>query len=323
MASIFASALRTQARAVLVASRARTLAAAPAAARSFSLALASRHTPASTLALARALSTSQALQSEYGGYERAERPPNPPGKTIYVGNLPYALQDVEIEEFMSTFGPIKEIRMGLRPDGSAKGYCHIEFESQADAEKVFNAHADEPLYIAGRTPRIDYAPQRVRVTTDPYHKLFVYDFPHDENTLREMFGSFDSDILSVYMMKDKMGNPTGSGFVEFNGVPQATEALAALNGQEIDGTRLNVSFARPPKPRAERSHGGDWQDRGGRSGGGDRGGYSRGGGGGGGRGGYGGGRGGSYGGGGGRGGYGGDRGGDRGGYQGGGRDSGY
>ena len=220
---------------------------------------------------------------------------------------------------------------------------------------MFAAHADEPLYIAGRTPRIDYAPQRVRVTTDPYHKLFVYDFPHGESTLREMFGSFDSDILSVYMsayfappasqapylrvltvddpahtyyltVKDKMGNPTGSGFVEFNGVPQATEALAALNGQEIDGTRLNVSFARPPKPRAERSHGGDWQDRGGRSGGGDRGGYSRGGGGGASRGGYGGdrgGRGGSYGGGGGRGGYGGDRGGDRGGYQGGGRDSGY
>lgn len=80
----------------------------PAAARSFGLASRQSTTPS----FLRALSTSQAVSAEYGGYERAERAPNPPNKTLYVGNLPYSVQDVELEEFLSSFGPIKDIRMG-------------------------------------------------------------------------------------------------------------------------------------------------------------------------------------------------------------------
>lgn len=92
-----------------------------------------------------------------------------------------------------------EFVVGLRPDGSAKGFAHIEFASQADAVKCFEAHQEEPLFIVGRTVRVDYAPQRNPVTTEPYHKLYIYDFPHDEQTLRELFKSYDSSILSVFM----------------------------------------------------------------------------------------------------------------------------
>lgn len=114
MASLFTSTLRTQARAAFSASRARLAVATPAAARSFGL-VASRHANAATPSFARALSTSQSLRAEYGGYEareRTERAPSPPNKTVYIGNLPYSIEETEIEEFMATFGDIVSIRMG-------------------------------------------------------------------------------------------------------------------------------------------------------------------------------------------------------------------
>jgi hypothetical protein len=66
---------------------------------------------------------------------------------------------------------------------------------------------------------------------------------------------------------------------------EAQAAIAALNGQQVDGRTLTVNEARPREDR-----GGGGGGRGGYGGGGGRGGY----GGGGGRGGYGGGRGGRY-----------------------------
>jgi len=116
-------------------------------------------------------------------------------------------------------------------------------------------------------------------------------------------------------VRNRSGEPTGSGFVEFDTIDHATEALNELNGRELEyGIKLNLNYARPArKPTGGRSHGGDWQGRGQSNdygGGGRGGGYQRGGGGGGrggGRGGYEGGRGGGDGGGyrqsGGRGGY--------------------
>jgi len=101
-------------------------------------------------------------------------------------------------------------------------------------------------------------------------------------------------VQSAEVIQDRdTGRSKGFGFVQIGSDAEAQAAIAALNGQDLDGRNLTVNEA---KPREDRPRGG-------------------GGGGGGGRGGYGGG-----GGGGGRGGYGGGGGGGRGGSGGGGRD---
>lgn len=43
---------------------------------------------------------------------RAVRSPHPPNNSIFVGNLPLKVREQEVEEFLSTFGPIASIRMG-------------------------------------------------------------------------------------------------------------------------------------------------------------------------------------------------------------------
>ena len=135
-------------------------------------------------------------------------------------------------------------------------------------------------------------------------KLYVGNLPYSitEDELRAMFAEVGT-VTSVSLITDRAtGQPKGFGFVEMETEQAAQEAIAKLNGREMQQRTLNVSEARP---MAERSGGG--------FGGGGRGGYSGGGSGGrgGSRGGGSGSRGGPRGGGGDRGGGGGDRGGGR------------
>lgn len=117
-------------------------------------------------------------------------------------------------------------------------------------------------------------------------KLYVGNLSYNsmEDDVRDLFAEV-GDVVSVTIITDRdTGRSKGFGFVEMDSENTAQDAIARLNGRELDGRTLTVSEARPP-----REH----------SGGGGRGGDRRGGGGYSGGGGYGGGRGGS--------GYGGDR----------------
>jgi len=130
-------------------------------------------------------------------------------------------------------------------------------------------------------------------------KLYVGNLSYNTSSsdLEQLFAQHGA-VQSAEIISDRdTGRSKGFGFVQMGSDEEAQAAIAALNGQEVDGRTLTVNEA---KPREDRPRGGG-------------GGY--GGGGGGGRGGYGGGGGGrSGGGGGGRGGYGGGGGGrDRGG----------
>lgn len=119
-------------------------------------------------------------------------------------------------------------------------------------------------------------------------KLYVGNLSFSTSTqdLEQMFGELGT-VESTNIIEDReTGRSRGFGFIEMSSKEEGMNAIAALNGKEIDGRSLTVNEA---KPREDRGSGG----------GGGRGGY---GGGGGNRGGGGGNRGGGSGG---RGGYGG------------------
>jgi len=95
-----------------------------------------------------------------------------------------------------------------------------------------------------------------------------YDTTQDQ--LQALFEAH-GEVSSVNVITDRdTGRPRGFAFVEMATEQAANAAIAALNGQEVDGRALTVNEAKPREPRS----GG--RDRGG-SRGGDRGG-SRGGG---------------------------------------------
>ena len=125
-------------------------------------------------------------------------------------------------------------------------------------------------------------------------KLYVGNLSYrmTDSDLEQLFASHGSVSSAQIIMDRDTGRSKGFGFVEMASDQDATAAITALNGKEIEGRTLTVNEARPKEDRGGGGGGGY-----GGGGGGGRGGYG-GGGAGGGRGGSGGGRGG-YGGGGG------------------------
>ena len=78
-------------------------------------------------------------------------------------------------------------------------------------------------------------------------KLYVGNLSYDMNEaeLRELFTPFgEPDSAKVITDRDT-GRSKGFGFVEFADNAQATAAMNALNGKEINGRALTVNEARP------------------------------------------------------------------------------
>jgi len=82
--------------------------------------------------------------------------------------------------------------------------------------------------------------------------LFVgnLSFQTTEGDLRALFEPF-GEITRIQLMTDRdTGRSRGFAFVDMARDEDATQAIAALNGKEVDGRALTVNEARP---RTERS----------------------------------------------------------------------
>jgi len=110
-------------------------------------------------------------------------------------------------------------------------------------------------------------------------KLYVgnLSFNTSNQDLNDLFGTVGTVVSSNIIEDRETGRSRGFGFVEMSSKAEGEEAIATMNGKEVDGRTLKVNEAKPQESRG--------------GGGGGRGGS---------RGGYGGGGGGNYGGGGGR-----------------------
>ena len=87
-------------------------------------------------------------------------------------------------------------------------------------------------------------------------------FDTTERDLETAFAGY-GEVQSARLATDRDTNrPRGFGFVEMANQTEAESAIAGLNGKELQGRTLTVNEARPR------------EDRGNRSGGGNRGGYA-------------------------------------------------
>jgi cold-inducible RNA-binding protein len=104
-------------------------------------------------------------------------------------------------------------------------------------------------------------------------RLYVGNLSYNttEETLRNAFERDGRKVVEVKLVTDRdTGQPRGFGFVEMSSPAEAQAAIAAWDGQQLDGRALKVNEAQ------ERSGGGGGGGGGGRGGGG-RGGGGRGG----------------------------------------------
>jgi len=81
------------------------------------------------------------------------------------------------------------------------------------------------------------------------------DFGATEASVRQLFEAYGA-VERVNLVTDRdTGRFRGFAFVEMSNASEADQAIAALNGTDLDGRALNVNEARP-KPSGGRSGGG-------------------------------------------------------------------
>jgi cold-inducible RNA-binding protein len=89
-------------------------------------------------------------------------------------------------------------------------------------------------------------------------KLYVGNLSYSttEGNLSEFFGAV-GEVESVNLITDRMtGRSRGFAFVEMAEESAAQQAIAELNGKELDGRALKIAEARPRRERRDNWGGG-------------------------------------------------------------------
>jgi len=96
-------------------------------------------------------------------------------------------------------------------------------------------------------------------------KIYVGNLSYNttQDSLEERFGAYGKVDEVAIIMDRETGRPRGFAFVTMSNANEASQAIEALNGVELDGRTLTVNEARP-KPNGG---GGGGPRRGGGSGG--------------------------------------------------------
>ncbi|KAK4266617.1 hypothetical protein QN277_027509 [Acacia crassicarpa] len=88
-------------------------------------------------------------------------------------------------------------------------------------------------------------------------KLFIGGLSYgvDDQSLRDAFASF-GDVVEARVITDRdSGRSRGFGFVNYTSDESASSAISAMDGQELNGRSIRVSYA-TDRPSAPRSFGG-------------------------------------------------------------------
>lgn len=82
-------------------------------------------------------------------------------------------------------------------------------------------------------------------------KLFVgnLSFQVDDSELEQVFRQHGEVVSAKVVMDRRSGRSKGFGFVEMGSEDQAKQAMDTLNGFEVKGRPINVSFARSQEDR--------------------------------------------------------------------------
>lgn len=85
------------------------------------------------------------------------------------------------------------------------------------------------------------------------YKLYIgnLNFKTTEDALKSHFEQKGIQTKTITLISDKYtGRSKGFGFVEVDSEDTIQKAIEALDGQELDGRKLTVNKARPPKERS-------------------------------------------------------------------------
>ena len=68
----------------------------------------------------------------------------PANEQVYIGNLPYRVNERDLRDFFSSYGNIADVRIVKdRKTGRSKGYAFITFSNAREANKSLESHGQD------------------------------------------------------------------------------------------------------------------------------------------------------------------------------------
>ncbi|XP_059452107.1 28 kDa ribonucleoprotein, chloroplastic-like [Corylus avellana] len=180
--------------------------------------------------------------------------PEPPEEAkLFAGNLPYDMDSEKLAEVFNEAGVVEiaEVIYNRETDRS-RGFGFVTMSTVEEAEKaveMFNGYD-----INGRILTVNKAaprgsrPERARVN-EPSFRIYVGNLPWqvDDARLEQVFSEHGKVVNARVVSDQETGRSRGFGFVTMSSETELQDAIAALDGQTLDGRaiRVNVAEERP------------------------------------------------------------------------------
>lgn len=184
---------------------------------------------------------------------------------IFVKNLDASVEDDQLRELFSKFGPITSCVVQKDENGKSKEFGFINFENHADAKKAVDEmnekdYEGKHLYVgraqtkAEREEELRRQYEKIREEKlSKYQGVNLYiknlDDTVDDEKLRQEFSVFGVITSARIMADEKTGKSKGFGFVCFSNPDEATKAVTEMNGRMMNGKPLYVALAQRKEVR--------------------------------------------------------------------------
>ncbi|KAK3268986.1 hypothetical protein CYMTET_22545 [Cymbomonas tetramitiformis] len=206
-----------------------------------------------------------------------------PGSLLFIGNLGKEVDDAKLREMFESHGALERCFVMVNKEGVSKGYGFVEFSLRSDAAKarsaVFKPQSEAPKEVkeadatgaAPPTPpetrpiRADFSEAKT-VTQMFSATLFVDVLPkgfNNQRTLKNLFLAFGK-IKAVHIAAFPNGTPRGFAFVDFLRSDDADAARHALDGSELESTKIRVQYGNPVKASQQQRTGAAKTNKGGK-----------------------------------------------------------
>ncbi|CAA0820148.1 31 kDa ribonucleoprotein- chloroplastic [Striga hermonthica] len=169
---------------------------------------------------------------------------------MFVGNVPY---DVDSETLAQLFGQagvveVAEVIYNRQTDQS-RGFAFVTMSTVEEAEKalkMFNGYDlnGRVLTVTKATTK-DSRPERVPRTYHSSFRLYVTNlhWQVDNARLKQFFSEHFNVVEARVIYDMHTSRSRGFGFVTMSSEKELHEAIAALDGQDLDGRAIRITVA--------------------------------------------------------------------------------
>ncbi|XP_045469398.1 poly(U)-binding-splicing factor half pint isoform X2 [Harmonia axyridis] len=176
---------------------------------------------------------------------------------VYVGSISFELKEDTIRQSFLPFGPIKSINMSWDPvTQKHKGFAFVEYEIPEAAHLALEQMngvmiGGRNIKVVGRPsnmPQAQTVIDEIQEEAKLYNRIYVASIHPDltEDDIKSVFEAF-GPITFCKLAQGSTGHKhKGYGFIEYETLQAANEAIASMNLFDLGGQYLRVGRAITP-----------------------------------------------------------------------------